>query len=311
MNESCKNVVINEDLKELLTRGTPGFPCEGYYENILEFAHGVVGWHWHEEIELIAVKSGVISISIGDGSSSFRIEAGEGAFINTNVLHTVRKIEEISSDVISFVFHPSLIAGSPASTISMKFVQPLLNCHSLECAALKKDIPWQKQTVQFIFEAYESYRKKDFGYEILVRDCFSKLWLSVFSHMQPFFSDAPPAPNEDEDRMRQMLTFIHDNYTRPLTPVQIASAASISERECYRCFQRTIRQTPVNYLLQYRIQYSVALLTQTDLTITEISSSTGFNSPSYFTKIFTRYMGTTPRQFRTNAGSQKKTAEQI
>lgn len=298
MSESCKNVVIDEDLKELLTRGTPGFPCEGYYENILEFAHGIVGWHWHEEIELIAVKSGMISVGIGDGSSSFKIQSKEGAFINTNVLHTVREVENKSSDIISFVFHPNLIAGSPASSINLKFVQPLLNCHALEYTALKNDVPWQKEAARFIFDAYEAYSKESFGYEILVRESFSKLWLSIVTHMQPVLLSSPPAPNEDEERVRKMLTFIHANYAKPLTPLLIASAANVSERECYRCFQRTIQTTPVNYLLQYRIQTAAALLAQSDLTITEISTRVGFNSPSYFTKIFVRHMNVTPRHFR-------------
>lgn len=298
LTESCKNVVINEDLKELLTRGTPGFPCEGYYENILEFAHGIVGWHWHEEIELIAVKSGMISVGIGDGSSSFEIRTGEGAFINTNVLHTVREIQNMSSEIISFVFHPSLIAGSPASSISLKFVQPLLNCRALEYTALKNDIPWQREAAQFIFDAYEAYSKEPFGYELLIRDAFSKLWLTIVAQMQPVLLSAPTAPNEDEERVRNMLTFIHENYAKPLTPLQISAAANVSERECYRCFQRIIQTTPVNYLLQYRIQSAAALLAQTDLTVTEISTRVGFNSPSYFTKIFVRHMNITPRQFR-------------
>ena len=298
MTESCKNVLINEDLKELLTRGTPGFPCEAYYENILDFAHGIVGWHWHEEIELIAVKSGMISVGIGDGSSSFRIRAGEGAFINTNVLHTVREIEHMSSDVISFVFHPSLIAGTPASSINLKFVQPVLNCRALEFIAFENDAPWQKEAAQLSFDAYEVYTREDFGYELLVRESLSKLWLTVATHMQSVLLSAPAAPNEDEERVRKMLTFIHENYARPLTPLRIASAANISERECYRCFQRIIQMTPVSYLLQYRIQSAATLLTQTDLTVTEISSRVGFNSPSYFTKIFVRHMNLTPRQFR-------------
>lgn len=293
-------MLINDDLKEMLTRGTPGFPCEAYYENILEFAHGIVGWHWHEEIELIAVKNGSVTVSIGDGSSSFLLESGEGAFINTNVLHTVRKDGNKSSDVVSFVFHPDLIAESPASSIFQKFVQPLLNCRTLECIPLYRTVPWQLEAVQLIFYAYDAYTQKTFGYEILVREAFSKLWLSLVSHTQTSAAEMPSAPARDEDRMRQMLSFIHENYSKPLSPLQIASSANISERECYRCFHRTICQSPLNYLLQYRIRTASSLLAQTDLPVTEISLKTGFNSPSYFTKMFTRYMKITPSAYRSS-----------
>ncbi|WP_166668720.1 hypothetical protein [Halanaerobium saccharolyticum] len=47
-----------------------------------------------------------------------------------------------------------------------------------------------------------------------------------------------------------MLDFIHNNYASKVKVDQIAAAASISQRECFRCFKNTINSSLVVYLLK-------------------------------------------------------------
>jgi transcriptional regulator GlxA family with amidase domain len=51
-------------------------------------------------------------------------------------------------------------------------------------------------------------------------------------------------------------------------------------------------------VLRYRIDKSKELLAQTDLSITEIAFQVGFNSQSYFDRIFQRFTGLSPHHFR-------------
>jgi transcriptional regulator GlxA family with amidase domain len=95
-----------------------------------------------------------------------------------------------------------------------------------------------------------------------------------------------------------MLDFLHQHYAEPLELQQIAAAANISERECLRCFQKTIRMAPIQYLLKYRVSVSARLLADTDAPITEICNQIGFDSPSYFSKIFKRFICFTPTAYR-------------
>jgi len=68
--------------------------------------------------------------------------------------------------------------------------------------------------------------------------------------------------------------------------------------KCCRLFKQTLHQTAIEYLLHYRIKKSLNLLTETDLSISEILYRCGFNSASYYTEVFNKIIGTSPRDYR-------------
>jgi len=95
-----------------------------------------------------------------------------------------------------------------------------------------------------------------------------------------------------------LVGFIHARYAEPLTVSQIAGASSISESECYRCFRKVLDTSPIDYLLQYRIRAAAGLLAGTDRSVSDICFATGFNSPSYFAKVFRQELQCSPRKYR-------------
>ena len=108
--------------------------------------------------------------------------------------------------------------------------------------------------------------------------------------------NAPSSYNFIEyQRTKQLLEYIHTQYNQPISLKSLALFANISERECFRCFQKILHTTPMTY---------ITLLQNTTLSITEIALSVGFNSSSYFSKIFREYMGSTPLQYRKNLSSR-------
>ena len=59
-----------------------------------------------------------------------------------------------------------------------------------------------------------------------------------------------------------------------------------------------MNQSLFDYLLEYRIEQSLPLLLDENMNITETALACGFSTPSYYTKIFRKYMGCTPRSYR-------------
>lgn len=64
-----------------------------------------------------------------------------------------------------------------------------------------------------------------------------------------------------------------------------------------------MKESLFNYLLHFRIEQSLPLLSSTDQSITEIAEKTGFSNPCYFTKIFRKHKGCSPTQYRKKYGS--------
>lgn len=102
----------------------------------------------------------------------------------------------------------------------------------------------------------------------------------------------------DASRIRLMLQFIHENYSEELSSGRIAEFADISESECLRCFRRTIDTTPMRYVQQYRIQRASYLLEHTGLKIIDIGVQCGFQEMGYFSKVFRKFQGCTPSEWR-------------
>ncbi len=100
--------------------------------------------------------------------------------------------------------------------------------------------------------------------------------------------------------MKQMLSWIHQNYAEKIMLEDIARAGQLSRSECCRYFQRFLKSTPLNYVIDYRIQKSLYLLQQSDSNITEVAYQVGFNSTSYFINKFRDSMNMTPLAYKKN-----------
>jgi len=281
---------------EIDNRGTPMFPCGGYTLLIGDHITECIPWHWHEEVEVMVVTSGVLKVDVPN--HSIIVTAGEAAFINSNVLHTAVNADQSVCEIKSFVFAPKLIFGFLESAIEQKYVRPLVNCPQLCAIHFQNNLQWHKEIINCIEEAFIHYQEETFGYELLVRDSLSKLWFLIASNQQKDLEQHQNSKNTETIRVKEMLGYIHAHYTEPISLKGIANSAAVSGRECLRCFNKVLGITPMKYLLNYRISVAAGLLTNSDLNITEICKLSGFESPSYFSLKFKAHMDMTPREYR-------------
>lgn len=98
--------------------------------------------------------------------------------------------------------------------------------------------------------------------------------------------------------LRRMIAFICSNYGDKIQLNDIARAGSICKSKCNGIFKQYLNTTPVNYLIDYRIQKAMELLSCTDMKITDVCFETGFLSVSYFIETFKRSYGYPPSHVR-------------
>lgn len=95
-----------------------------------------------------------------------------------------------------------------------------------------------------------------------------------------------------------MVGFIQKNYTRKISLGDIAASGAVGQSKCCKLFTKYLGQTPNAYLVQYRLNKSIGLLRDTDMSITEIALSVGFGGASYYAETFRKWFGESPTQFR-------------
>lgn len=113
----------------------------------------------------------------------------------------------------------------------------------------------------------------------------------------PAWRPSARAPAGD-GRLKQMLGYIREHYAEDIAPADIAAAAGVCERECFRCFKQELGTTPLSSLTDFRLRKAGELLRETGLSVTEIASACGFANASYFGKVFRRRMNLSPLQYR-------------
>ncbi len=94
------------------------------------------------------------------------------------------------------------------------------------------------------------------------------------------------------------IKYIEQNYDKPVSIDDLATLCHISKSALFKQFKNTLGVTPIEYKHNVMIQHAARLLSNTDLSIDEISLKAGFSSSNYFRKIFTRLTDKTPKELR-------------
>lgn len=283
-------------------RGTPMFPCAAYSTDLKKNVTGGVPWHWHEEIEIAVVRNGAGRLRL-DGLD-VTLNEHEGIFINSNVLHSASIASPDGCLIDAFVFFPALLSGAPESIYEQKYIRPLISCKSIPGIVFRLEEGWQSEAVNLFESAFALFEEGAFGYELLVREKLSYLWYLLLSQARLSLEHASFIESPDSVRIKKMMNYIHMHYGENLTLNQIAGAAHISERECLRCFKKSLGIPPIKYLMKHRISVAASQLAKTGLSVTEIAAGCGFDTPSYFTQIFKRMFGQTPTEYREQAKNE-------
>lgn len=289
---------LNPARKELAPHGTLAFPCAGYLEGDISRPGGEVPWHWHDELEVVWVASGRLRVQIP--ATEILLSEGDCMAINSGVLHSASATSPC--ELRSMVFSPLLLTGSKDSVYATRYLTPLTECRAFRAAVL--DRTENDREIAGFALAFDALSRDAPGFEFTVREKLSALCYALYARFaDSIAADASPA-NRDDLRIQKMLEWIHQGYLGDMTLAEIARAADVGQRECLRCFSRTIGLSPMQYLLKYRVMRGAErLLQRPGDSIAEIAAGCGFDSPSYFSKMFKRYYNRTPKEYRACAGA--------
>ena len=109
----------------------------------------------------------------------------------------------------------------------------------------------------------------------------------------------PPGSNEERNRwMLRARDAIDRDYARPLNIPALARIALVSEAHFIRTFRATFGETPHRYLQRRRVERAMALLRNTDRSVTDICFAIGFSSLGTFSRTFRDIVGRSPSAFR-------------
>lgn len=285
----------NGSKEELLPDFEPDFPYICSCAELDKYIGGFVPWHWHKEVELFYIQKGCLEYYTPGGRTIF--PAGSGGLVNSNILHMTKPHDGAKGTTqVEHIFDTSLISGQQGSLIEQKYVSPIITAPQLDVIGLYPGNAQQEELLQLIKKSF-LLSQDDYAYEIRLRAILSEIWYQFLSLSEPLRKEKSSS-NKANEKIKLMMIYIHEHYAEKLTAGEIAGAAFISERECFRAFHNCLHMTPIEYLNSYRLQKACHMLVECKDSVTNISLACGLGSSSYFGKLFREQKGCSPLAYR-------------
>lgn len=241
--------------------------------------------HYHDEIELLLIRSGGVSCVV-DGRE-YAAGEGEILFVNTRVPHyTVALTDNVRYLLLQF--RP----GAYQEDNLLSDLQILHQSGQMTAASLSS--PGIAETILRIFD--ESGRREK-AYDFMIRSDVYRI-IALLTRL-----DVLPPPEQSIDsasikRIRPALEYIDANYMAPITLQEISDQLGLNPAYFCRIFRSATGSTFTEYLSYVRVRKSELLLRTTRKSITEVSMDVGFSSVTYYNRVFKKIVNCTPTVYR-------------
>jgi len=254
-------------------------------------------WHYHEQLELVMVYKGKGSLFLGDAIRDF--SEGTCVLIGSNIPHF-------------WLFHDisDSETTTPIDCIAIHFNNDFAGRHLFdmpELSLLKKLISQAEKGL--IADVNDTTIISE-----LINASLKNEGASKFIALMEILNQLTALPLEsivsnnysqlnnlvDEQRMRNVMNFIRDNYRSKIELTTLANEARMTKNSFCRYFKQRTGKTPANFINELRVAHACRLLKNTNMTLKEICFDSGFNNFVSFHKTFKNQLALTPIHFRRN-----------
>ncbi|MBR5586995.1 MAG: AraC family transcriptional regulator [Clostridia bacterium] len=257
------------------------------------FNKGVVSTqHFHNEVELLVVNSGVFRCTSND--VEYVATEGDIYFINSRVPHATDSLTAGSSTSL-IQFSPELFSDFPAS--DARYLSRFINISKEPVHIFKKGEADTIELSGYLNSIFSEYSNRKNSFELYIKShlCAVTAFLSrneILTDSSVFFN------SKNIGKILPALKYIDENCTQPLTLEEVSATINLDQSYFCRLFKKTTNSTFTEYLNFVRICKSEKMLTSSDEGVADIAYRLGFSSVSYFNKIFRKYKNCTPTQYR-------------
>lgn len=303
--KELKKTLDNNNTEKTEESITTLYKAEGYLPLLAERAvlnadrPEYCGKRTLDAVTFLYTRAGAVKLILND--EEVIINSNYGVCIKMGVMYSVRLLSDQPSEVEVIIFHQSAVFGYGTSMLSVKYRNPymypqtpdyvLFNCRSGQGIPISHTMD----------DIYYSATEGRYGWELACKGYLCHLWYQTFDLYRPIpVKVSEKRFNNDEYRVRTAIDYIDQHYMDPITLDDIAESIHISKSECSRVFKRVLDLSPIEYVVRFRIYTAAAILDNPaeSPNISDLAISTGHNNISYFIKMFKRYMGVTPTEFR-------------
>ena len=280
------------ELKENKPHGTKDDPFSTYHiENAGRSFQIPV--HWHDEFEIIYVRSGFLTVSIS--GESYIGKTGEAFVVSPGNLHLMGS-QTGTVDYYTFLFPLKYISFRTDDMLDEKLLEPLNSGHLMICPRVKDTA---KELCEQLIEIYEA--KKDESESKITTQVRAKIILLQF--ILEMWKKGFVIENDTSGRDTveiEMVSYIQQNFTEKISLREFGEQFHLSEKYISRYFKEHFHITLSQYVTYLRLEHAKQLLQDTDIPVTDVAMQSGYQNVSYFIRSFQKAYAVSPLKYRKN-----------
>lgn len=247
-------------------------------------------WHFHPEFELVYIEGGSATRHVGNHISTF--EQSDLVLIGSNIPH------------LNFDYGIQGTYTHEVLHLKQNFKEKVLDVYP-ELDKLRKLLKLSEFGIAFGENTktelgpliMKLHTLEPFQFFQSVLHVLHKLSNSTdfeLLHKSPYKN---PYKQKNQNRLRKIHAFLEERYTTKINLYEIASHCSLSKEAFCRYFKKETGATFFTFLNQYRVSQAKRLLLSGH-SVTEACYATGFESLSYFNRVFKKVVEENPSDFK-------------
>ncbi|NDW13434.1 AraC family transcriptional regulator [Bacteroides sp. 214] len=261
-----------------------------------DYKHFTYPWHFHSEYEVMLVKEGYGKRFVGNRIATF--VAGDVILFGSSLPHYMK------SDEVFHALDNSLRVKGTIVQFEKDFMHYSIN-HYPQFIKVKKLLEEAQQGIYFPAGCSKQLVKllDALPNETGIDQITSLLQLlkemsEITTRQVISTTDYANAPILDMARIDKIISYLNKNYTKHIELAEVASLAAMNPSAFCRFFKSKTSKSLTKYILDMRISHACKLLVLDDMSIVQISTECGFDTISYFNKVFKKTTGYTPTQYK-------------
>lgn len=252
--------------------------------------------HWHRALEInwIARGSGIYMIN----GREYAFGQGDLFLIDSHDLH--RAYEGNNLEMVIVMFEPSLLGGE--QRYDQDILMPFRQTGAQFSNHIAQSHPAGEKLGGYVQEMLNEFEREERSFPSAIRGLLM-LFLAEANRrcrVEPNeHGNAETGTNSRHlEQIRKVIQAMDSGLHRNWTLKELANLAHLSPSRFSALFNKIVGTSPMNYMVQLRLEEAVRLLEEEELSVLEIAEASGFRNLSNFNRLFLQHIGMSPSVLR-------------
>ncbi len=273
-----------------------------HFDSPFNISHSVsVGYvmydyHFHDVFEIYYALSESDQVQYFVENKIFSVQKGDIFVFNHMDIHKTSVSSDCRYERYVITFAPEYVQGLSTQ------LTDLLDCFMNRGVHFTYRIGFEQHrshNLLSLFQKTESYFKNTgYGHDVYLKIILSEILLiinGIYKQEQTAYLPLS-THNENQDRLKNILDYIHQNLEKDLSLDQLAHTFYLSKYHLGHVFKKATGFTVMEYIIHRRIIKSRELLKR-NLPVYQVAEQVGFNNYAHFIRTFKKLVGVSPKQY--------------